>query len=296
MREYLTIKDDIASVFLLAQESLEQPIILVEGNTDKNLLKNCFNSDINFYIPFNLGNQKQSIITIIDKIYEEEIKNTIGIIDADFDKLGILHNPNYPPNIFVTDFHDINVMLFCSPVLLKYLEERGSIKKAAQFFSVKEKWEEVIAPLRELLINCTYKIGLVKILVKMDDIKINFTVCKLKIERKYTFDFVKYIKILLNSNNMHSDFSSIYNKIEKLEKQSFPHLQVINGHDIFILLALLLRKALGSNTGQIVKEIEKEIRMCFECRYFTDTKLFVNLANWAKKFGFKIFRVEKIRA
>ena len=92
---------------ILQRSKFKGSYIIVEGKNDFTLYRK-FVDDQNCHIEIALGNS--NVIDVINKLDQYGYKEAIGLIDTDF---RILDN-DIPPNnnIFITDYHDLELMIF----------------------------------------------------------------------------------------------------------------------------------------------------------------------------------------
>ena len=137
MREDITPEYDVSRIIMDAEANPSKIYVVLEGRGDQIVWENCFNNLVQYRVPDNIiSNQKQSVINICQISFSREVFNIIGIVDSDFDRLYTPYNHIVLKNLFYSDHHDIDIMLFMSNALEKYLRVRGSIKLDCKYFEI----------------------------------------------------------------------------------------------------------------------------------------------------------------
>ena len=127
MREFLGI-NRIYNTIEMQRKSFHGFFLLVEGDSDKKLYNNLVNQDnCRFQICKGKPSSKSNVIELITRLNQNNIAGVLGLIDADFDHI---ENKEYNhDNLFLTDDHDLEMMLIKSPALEKILQELASEDK-----------------------------------------------------------------------------------------------------------------------------------------------------------------------
>ena len=74
---------------------------------------------------------KQNVCEVIRILEDDNFPGALGLIDADFDR--IEDSQNRDSNILMPEYHDLEMMLMCSPALDRVLVEFGSEHKLEKF-------------------------------------------------------------------------------------------------------------------------------------------------------------------
>ena len=173
-----------------------------------------------------------------------------------------------------------------SNALEKYLRVRGSIKLACEYLEIKYEndinWKNIILSLRNLIVEWSYQIGVLKFINIENQYGLQFDNCHLSIEKDKKFRIQNYIKVLCDNSKksflmkqIENDFKNFLSLLSNISK-----LEVANGHDMFEFIGLLIKSVIGRNHGEIAKGIEKDIRLSFECLFFSNTELVKKLKEW----------------
>jgi len=216
MYQYLNYDTFLSEIFMLTK-----PVVIVEGLDDENLIHTLFNhqnilSKKTLVISPEIQgftNNKLVVIKAITEIYNDwnykKRKRFIGIIDCDFNE--ICKNKKPLPNLFYTDFHDIDIQIFLSDALVKFIR-----------FSYLNPEDIPIEKVRETCINLSKDLGY--FLLALYELKFHN-------HKKYLKPIEEYFDKKLNflHNNVHEKLESLrlkgiltadqVNEIKKLSKK-----------------------------------------------------------------------------
>lgn len=244
--------------------------ILVEGDTDERLFRKLFNSDY-CKVEWVPGGNPKLELCVQDLLPFHNL--VFGIRDADFIHLNKIDYTKQ--NIFLTDFHDIEMVMITekevfSDVLHEYLpslpkskhsEVRNDIFKTLEKFSIL-KWLNEKENL-ELPLNETGFQDLILL-------------------EKQEIDFDSYL-VRLNSELKKTNKPKFEIPEEKLEtlKKSNPYiLQLINGHDFLKALSVNLRRK-GNTNKPKDDDLASNFRINYSVSHFAKTNLYKETQKWA---------------
>ncbi len=121
MLDSYTVGDLVAEV-LLTKNTPKAFVVIVEGATDCRLFRR-------FFIPSEceilIGRGKANVVGAIEQLDGLGTPGIVGIVDADFWAVENSHPGS--GNLFVTDFHDAEIMILCSCAFDRFLEENASL-------------------------------------------------------------------------------------------------------------------------------------------------------------------------
>ena len=252
-----------------------RPWLVIEGDNDNR-----------FFLTKTLpGNPKpvialgwENVVGVVSKVFEENITSVVlGFIDRDYrEYLGIHVEQD---NVVVSDYRDLEVTLFESEALLKVLVEFGSTAKLPN-----DSFGEIdVAAVRERIYEITQNMGRLRYTSLRNEWNLSFR----------DLDFSKFIDprslsidegmllTILNSNKetklTSDDINRAFN--EELPSGLNSYQFISNGHDIYEVLGISLRRLWGSNSTKAV--CSKEISRCFRIGYsdaeFTRTAMYERL-------------------
>lgn len=245
-----------------------QAFILVEGESDIRLFRKFFNlSKCNVEcIPG--GNPK------LEECVEDLIKISslvIGIRDSDF--IHLASTPYSNQNMFLTDYHDIEMTLISENDVFSALVFEFTEIPEVDHLSVRNKIINIIEQLSFLkwlnqLNNLELKFGCgFQDLISFDNLEI---------------DFPKYFSRVLSKspNAKITDILSILSEIQILEITNPNPFQLCNGHD-FIKTFSQFVKERGTVKACSPDFVSSAFRMIYRNDYFSKTVLNSDIKNWA---------------
>ena len=293
MEEFITPERTANAI--LQDNNFEGHYLIVEGDKDIKLYGKFINNQ-NFRIKPAFGNEKvKEVLRILE---ERGFDKKIGIIDSDFNK--ILENELDIDGLFITDDHDIEVMIIKTKALENVIRIFCSEAKIRKF----EKANSTT--IRTALLNIGKEIGYLKLANKLHNLGLvfkpktadgnlikysNFTCDK-------TLSFlgdVKLVDTIMNYSRVKSPSMKVKDEIVKtfneIKAENYDLNQLVNGHDLSNLLYLLMKKALASRNKMLVNNnsVEDSLILSYEYDYFKKTELYSDLRVWADSKGLGLF-------
>ncbi len=250
--------------------------IFVEGNSDIQLFRKFFDLNKCKVERIPGGNAKlEKCVNVLITTYPL----VIGIRDADF-----LHLSEFDDikNIFLTDYHDIELTLLSQESVVNALFHEFTTVQVNQHNNLLSK-----------LITSIEKLSYLKWLNEIEDLQLQFSRTGFQdivSFPEFELDFIEYLKrILSNSPNaVISDYEVIMNKLSKLFDESFDQKQLTNGHDLLGVIACYFRvECKQKGVGE--KELARACRMSYCLNHFKDTRLFESLSYWSAENNTELF-------
>lgn len=261
--------------------------VLLEGKTDIKLFRKIFSSD---YTDTSSLNGKDKVIKALQTLHDESFTQVIGIKDADFEYLESTPNIN---NLFITDYHDMEIEMIESNALNSIINEFASTDCHNYFLNnLKNNMYDIALDIgyarwhneKEKVQNGNH-------ILRFDGLNFDNFIDVEKCKISFNMD------VFLDSLLQHSDNTSISNlelksEINKLKAMSQDKLQVSNGHDLTKLISMLFSIKDNSDKSNINKDkVEESLRLSYNIEYFKVTKLFNDLDYWANSNGHKLFHI-----
>lgn len=265
---------------IMMDNSFKGYYLIVEGQKDYKVYSK-FIDETNVRIKEAFGFEKVKLVLQI--LSERGFSNKIGIIDADFSRiLEIEHNLE---GLFLTDYHDIEVMIIKTKALEAVLRTFISNTKIENFEKEKGK------PIRELVLELGVEIGFLKLANKVYDLGLVFKPhnpegnqidYKDFIDRN-SFSFIgksHLIKTSINySRNKSKSLKSeeeITDGFNKIAVQTFDIDNLVNGHDLSNILFLLMKKTLTSKNKMLTdfNSVEDCLSLAYDYDDFKETELY----------------------
>jgi len=243
----------------------EKVFILLEGKTDIKLFRNIFSCK---HTDTTALNGKKKLIEALSTLEAEGYSQLIAIKDADFDHLDEV---NYPTNLFITDYHDMEIEMIESNALYSIINEFAEVDSACYSYFLDNLKNEIYA--------LAIEIGYIRWYSSREGGLFNFKKINFNSLIKYnncqvSLDVDALIEVLyLQTEN---DNANIREDTTLLKEMSHDKLQICNGHDLTTLIANYFT---AGNINQ--KKVEEALRLSYTVEYFQNTNLYANLQNWA---------------
>lgn len=253
--------------------------ILLEGNTDIKLFRKFFVKD---YTDTTGLVGKEKVIKALEILIAEGYTQIIGIKDADFDHL---LNTQTVHNLFITDFHDMEIQMIESHALDSVVAEYDKVGISS--IDIKEKtYATVLTIGYARYFNEKKKYVGKERDLSFDSLKFqNFIQLK---DEQLLLDEVNFLSELISESKKRKSTFQITEQqlkyeIENLKSQSLDRCQICSGHDMTKVLGLVLLKNPDGN------EIEKALRLAYSLQYFQQTSLYLQLQSWATSNNKRLF-------
>lgn len=204
----------------------------------------------------------ENVITIVTECDKLEDKKVIGLIDRDYRDLK--EEQPIHQNIAITDFRDIENILFESSALLKVYSELGAIEKLPKntFGQIK------IGEIKEQLSKAAVKLGMYRAYCYANDINVSFEKldhAKFIDDKNLSLDVRKFINHLVgNPKNkdlvLDIDWETTQSNWMPQSIQSPVYIR--HGHDLMSIIAISFKRKYGTRGGSISqKDIEAFFRI-----------------------------------
>jgi 5S rRNA maturation endonuclease (ribonuclease M5) len=271
MREQIT-PDRIANSIRLLRGDHEGVFLIVEGHSDKLIYERLVNKqEVRVTIASGKNNAIKAL-SILEK--EDNFRRVVAVIDADFSRI----EQQIPDsnNLFLTDEHDLEMMLIKSAAFDKLLKERGSEEKIKAFTE----------DIRETLLKLGQEIGKLRWLSLRNKLDLKFEGLNFKnfIDKEnLSINIDKLIISIKNHSQKPSlDEQQIKQDLSVISDENHDPWQLCCGHDFIDILAIALCKVLGTwNANDVKTEVlERELRLAYELSYFYQTQIYQLMVNW----------------
>ncbi len=268
---------DVANEVTMSRSAFSGTILLVEGSQDIRCFERFVDEQKCKIIP---TRGKSNAIEAIDILEQIGLEGFLAIVDADFWHMDDVPNPS--TNILLTDVHDLEIMIINSRAFRTVIVEYGSATKIKVFLKKQSSGD-----LRSVLLDRCLPIGLLRWISTRDNLGLNFNGlnyanCVDKASLKVLID--KLIQIVLSLTKKKSyKTENIHTKLdENLNSGPYDLFQVCCGHDFTAILAIGLRKAIGSKKSKIANQenIEKILRLSYDSRDLECTSLYEDSKKW----------------
>lgn len=269
---------------------------IVEGNKDSKVYGKFINENV-VRIREAFGCDKvKAVLKILD---ERGFNQKIGIIDDDFKSiLGVVENID---GLFITDNHDIEIMIINTHALENVLNISCSRKNIQEFEKSNEK------TIREIIFNLGKEIGFIKLANKIHDLGLIFKprhpegnqIKYKEFISDQTLDYLGDEKLLdtvinysRNKSKSLKDRSEIETNFQSIKTNKYNLNDLVNGHDLTNILFLLMKKVLKSRSKILAdfNSVEDSLVLAYEYSDFKSTNIYTAIDNWAKIEGVEFFK------
>jgi hypothetical protein len=270
--------------------------LIVEGKRDSRLYGKFIQKD-NVRITEAFGFQK--VLSALQILSDRGFLRKFGIIDSDFAAiLNIQHNKE---NLFLTDYHDSEVMMIKSSSLDQLISTYCSKEKV-------ERFEKKYGPIRDVIFKLGKEIGLLKLTNMIHDLGLVFKPADVDGNQIKYKDFIdesnlefKGTKKLVESIISYSRSKManmkpaevIFEKLEQVGQVEYNIDHLVNGHDLSNILYLLFKKVFSSKNKMLqeYKAIEDSLFLAYEYEEFKKTILYHDILEFAIRQEILIFRM-----
>ena len=276
----------IATSIRLKREQFAGVFLIVEGETDARLYGEKF-TDPSGCKTQAAGN-KQKAIAVLQILDQVTFTGALAIVDADFAAL-----ENAQPdstNLFFTDWHDLDCMIFDSPAFDYILAE----------FVSEEKIRLLGKDIKQALVQAALPVGC----LRWASLKNGWS---LKFEG---LDFKKFLdnktlavdrnKLVTTARNhsqcQHLPEADLRQSIATILAQKHPPLHLCCGHDLIAVLSFSMLKTIGTyNANEVRPEVmERSLRLAYEFAHFVETALYRQICVWEQANPpYRVFRQER---
>lgn len=308
------IRTDDKAVKVLLNEirmASENEFLIVEGYSDSKLLDPFFEENVRTLNPRMGSNNKHVVIKTIQEIHSRKTKKiayggkfVAGIIDADFNRiLGNIRNDLQ--NLFYTDTHDIDSMIFITNGFRKVIDLLYWDPEIINLEKIREKCVEISSEFGFYLLSFYEN--------RLHNLKKAFKPIEQFFDENLIFNHKKAIEKLksLYENGIisRSDIINIKRSLWHRKKLNLDLYQLANGHDlirVFIMLTLwdkmnLKKKRTNARYKKqlmdhpykreyLIKEQESILRISYEYEFFKNSMLYKQIVAYQKTKGINFLR------
>lgn len=256
--------------------------LIVEGKDDRLTFKQHIDDKTCKII---VAENKTNVCEVVRILNVDQFSGALGVVDADFDRIEGQESTH--KNIISPEGHDLESLLLRSSTLSWLLRELGSEPKIENF------GEEVI----EVLLREAYKIGCLRLYSQRNDLALRFgglRYANFVNKKTLKVDERALVQETLNrSQKFDLSVDRILSELNQLISTMLDPWEICVGPDILNLLAIGLKKALGSKrAGDVAMDNLKQLlRMSFSEERLHSSNLWDLSKQWeSENSGFKIFK------
>lgn len=283
LKENSSIDDWVGSMILFFKSPKynDKTCFIVEGHTDVSFLNSLFPQDCIHYDSPCSG--KGDVITSVSILRESSDCSVYGICDADFDTI---ENKSYE-NIYLTDCHDLEMMLIAGGVLDKCITEHLKHDFSRNyFFTINEFKSKLIASIT----HSVYLLGLLKWVNYKNSLNLNFK--GMSYNKFVSFDgpnaqvnldnYISHILSRSNNKKCACGLAYLHAEINKLKKHTVDPKHICNGHDFTYIMSMAFKLEYFKNKNVTQDNIETNMRLAYSLKSFKSTLLYTEMFNLIK--------------
>lgn len=275
IRNNVTVNDVISEIRMFSSADRKKKIVIVEGIDDLKLISKFVNKDIIVKESFN---GKAGVLKI-KEVYKDK-NNIIGIVDKDYDE-------NYlnKKGLFYYDFSSMEIMMINHLDVFESLcSECSMIKNDVETF-------------RNEILNRLISISLLRKYNYINELGININeipINDLVLEDNTVCD-TKLLNIVETRNGRNKNWLDNrevireYININKNKSHTIEELMYLTrGHDFVYMFLVYCSRIKGKKYG--VDILQGFLRCAFTLQHFKSTKLWTSLNNYCEEEGLNFFR------
>jgi Protein of unknown function (DUF4435) len=259
-------------------------ILILEGETDALIFdelidRNCCEIQIGF--------GKSNVIDALDRLEDEGFPGVVAIIDADFDRL--IGKKYSLENLYLTDKHDLDLTIFSSKALDKYLREHGDSALCEEISG------DNFTAIRELVLTAALPLSCCRFISEYQGLRLNFNdllLDELVSERDLSVACDELITRLVKRSSTRCTEKQLKDLVQSELVKGHDAYELRNGHDAATILGIALRRLIGRRKHNQTwgREIEAGLRLAFDRNKLNETEILVNLKQWeADNLRYRIF-------
>lgn len=279
MKEYLNATRLVTKLKMLRSGKKTKSFMLVEGITDLRLYSKFIEHTTCEVL---IADSKQNVISCITACNKEQLQGIVGIVDADF--WWLEEEQPVPPNLFITDEHDLECMLVHSPAYENILIEYGDPNKEARF----EGRTQMCA--KTLLLESAAQIGYLRWYSLKNNLGLRFSQLDFSLfvnQSNLEVNLVQFItEVLIHSKKKNIlKPHHIAKEIQLLRSERYSLWNVCCGHDIIEILTMGLVHIFGDYNAKTLfpGQLEGSFRLAYTYSYFKESKLYAALRLWEEE-------------
>jgi Protein of unknown function (DUF4435) len=258
--------------------------VIVEAKSDEILFRELLHTRCIFFA----AQGWENVLTMLSDAEKYAIDTVVGIIDADFKRI---RGFTLPENLFLTDYHDVEMMLAHSEAWNNVLNHFCDREKLQNFE------QRTNTSILSFLLALIKPIGILRFLNTRDDLKFIF-----KIQKAGKYDYIKYkdfvdansmalnsndlLKTVENKSNLPNFFKSNPKYVVEYQRLLDENLDVTewgNGHDLLNILSISLEKVIANKSSSNTvssEKLEESLVIAYRLSDFQQTTLYSDLQKW----------------
>ena len=285
----MVTEETIATEIEMTKDSFPGTILVIEGKNDTKFYDKFVDPKKCHLV---VAHGKDNVLAAIEIINRDNIAGVAAIVDSDFWR--VTEIPALPRNIFVTDTHDSEGMIFTSNAFDRIAKELCTEKKINEYDD-----------LRGFIYSHAKQIGFLRLASIENDLFLVFEGLDYKkATRKNTIvvdidSLIRHLQHLTKKNAKRKDYNDQVFTDEEIKQyfeetvkigNDFDVKEVCCGHDLIGLFAIGLRRLFASIQATTAnrEHMEKVFRLAYSYDDFKDSDLYSSITEWENNHQHKI--------
>jgi hypothetical protein len=264
----------IANQIRMLRQQDPRAVLVVEGPSDELFFERLADET---RCRIDIAHGRENALDAFEELCRSAFLGILFIVDADFDVLD--GRFPLPFGLLSTDVHDLETMIVASPALDKLLRHTGQREKLAAF-------QQRHGDLRAHLIVSAAALGRLLRMSLREGLGLRFEelrFARFVNDKTLEVDEVAMVKTVIDHSSKHALHpSAILAALAAAPPAGEDPWQLACGHHLAEILAIGLRKALGSHDAKEMRAetIERELILAYEPSFFAETRLYAAIRAW----------------
>lgn len=267
---------DVAQEIRMERQTHKGAFLILEGRNDqKTLYKHIDENSCSIVV----AGSKAVAIEALEMLDNDGFAGVVCLVDKDFENLVIESE-----NLVETDAHDMDIVVFCSAALDRYLFERADEQKLRDFE------RRMGRGIRDALFEAAAPVGCLRLLSKNIGLNLNFSNMRFAwvAEHDMSVDEDGMFNEVVWEGGQHNR-DELRNRYEIIKRQNHPRPLLCQGHDLMTILGIALIRCIADvrNINRDMpdartwrSEVEMGCRLAFGRDEFEGTRVYKALADW----------------
>jgi hypothetical protein len=230
---------------------------------------------------------KDAVLEALARSRDANVVGVLCVVDSDYWNIDQARPSD--PDLTVTDCHDFELLIVRSNAFLKVARELCSQPKVKGFLAASG-----FRSIRSGLLSRTGIVGALRWLNHTRGLGLSFAKVDLGrhvVRATLAVNGSKYINALLNASKSRISPAKLERDAESILAEGHDLYQLCSGHDVAVIMALGLRKAIGNHDHRVgdPDHVRATLRMAFDSRHFAATNLYAEIKGWeARNSGYRV--------
>jgi hypothetical protein len=269
-------KHTIANDIRLNRQQHQGSFLVVEGHNDARLLKKFIDASCQLIVAFGYD----GVSGAIGLLEAEDFKGIAGVVDADFSNIRNVARGGR--NLIVTEFHDLDCILFLSSALSSVLPE---VAKEDRIKALEAKRAIKFA---SIILKEAAPVGALRLVSEVGGLDLDFNVqfSFVPLGNDVETNIERLVEVILSrSSKNHLNKRELVDSIGKALSENHDLKQLCCGPDLLELWSKSLKKAIGNiNSTRAEPDILRScLRMAFSRIDFEATTIFHQMLTWQNR-------------